>query len=156
MSPGCEPLWLEDNGETLSHTITKHSRSLVPLSSGHNTNKRFLNMCSCISQIGIHAFFNNVLLYQNIENVSDFVLCYVILCSECNGLEVAEVKWETSSWIFEWFGHFLSPQWKVTHSLGHINFCCADSVTDFDKVNSILKDASYQYSETVISATDLR
>lgn len=49
-------------------------------------------MCSCISKIGIHAFFNNVLLYQNIENVSDFVLCYVMLCSECNGLEVAEVK----------------------------------------------------------------
>lgn len=35
-------------------------------------------MCSCISQIGIHAFFNNVFLYQNIENVSDFVLCYVL------------------------------------------------------------------------------
>ena len=59
-------------------------------------------------------------------------------------LSVMVWRWlRNSSWIFEWFGHFVSPQWKVTHSLGHINFCCADSETEFGKVNSVLKDASY-------------
>ncbi len=57
-------------------------------------------------------------------------------------LQVVEYEWQKCLWILKKKGlHFVWKQWKIIHSLVHIDFCITECVNSFENVVSVLDNA---------------